>query len=338
MTVDLSRDGECKTFRLEDSNIESRRLNRLRQVNYPQSTNKFLPLYRRKAKFKASAESEAHSFQIGPEINGKSIGAALNVIYRYSRAYTLKGTVLSIVSICLLAVQRLTDITPSFSLGVLQAVIGGCLANLFVVGINQLSDIEIDKVNKPHLPLPSGELSVKSGVLITTLYALLISSLAKMNVTLQIHIYGRPLLLSKHAIFVFGIMSVYTTVLAVFKDIPDVEGDKINGINSFASRFGSKRVFWICVWLLETVYAAAILTGISSARFWIRLIMTRYKPKKTLHHLIVFKVTGHSILGFILWRNANLVDLNSNEAIESFYLFIWKLYYAEYLLVPFLRF
>ncbi|GKF46874.1 homogentisate phytyltransferase 1, chloroplastic-like protein, partial [Tanacetum coccineum] len=69
---------------------------------------------------------------------------------------------------------RLTDFTPSFSLGVLQAVIGGCLANLFVVGINQLSDIKIDKVNKPHLPLPSGELSVKSGVLITSLYALLL--------------------------------------------------------------------------------------------------------------------------------------------------------------------
>lgn len=36
------------------------------------------------------------------------------------------------------------------------------------------------------------------------------------------------------------------------------------------------------------------------------------------------QVIGHSILGFILWREANLVDLKNNEAIESFYLFIWK--------------
>nr|GEW44402.1 UbiA prenyltransferase family [Tanacetum cinerariifolium] len=265
---------------------------------------------------------------------------------QYSRAYTLKGTVLSIVSICLLAVQRLTDFTPSFSLGVLQAVIGGCLANLFVVGINQLSDIKIDKgiclgwsVNSWPLKLSlliwfgvGAAYSVNLPFLRWKRFPVLCTLCAcsfqgvilplLFHLHAQIHIHGRPLLLSKHAIFVFGIMSVYTTVLAVFKDIPDVEGDKINGINSFASRFGPKRVFWICVWLLEMVYAVAILTGISSARFWIRLIM----------------VTGHSILGFILWRNANLVDLNNKEAIESFYLFIWKLYCAEYLLVPFLRF
>ncbi|GKF48341.1 hypothetical protein Tco_0141592, partial [Tanacetum coccineum] len=82
-TVVTSGNGsvECSTIRLEDSVIKSRRLNRLRQVNYPQSTNKFhtrfLPQYRRKAKCKASAESEARSFHVGPEINGKSFGCYL---------------------------------------------------------------------------------------------------------------------------------------------------------------------------------------------------------------------------------------------------------------------
>ncbi|MFS8005578.1 putative homogentisate phytyltransferase [Helianthus anomalus] len=85
-----------------------------------------------------------------------------------------ENQVLSIISISLLAVQRLSDLTPSFFLGVLQAVIGGCLANLYVVGLNQLSDIEIDKVNKPYLPLASGELSVKAGIRITSLYAILV--------------------------------------------------------------------------------------------------------------------------------------------------------------------
>ncbi|KAK7290046.1 hypothetical protein RIF29_04173 [Crotalaria pallida] len=33
-------------------------------------------------------------------------------------------------------------------------------------GINQLCDIEIDKINKPYLPLASGQLSFKSGVTI----------------------------------------------------------------------------------------------------------------------------------------------------------------------------
>ncbi|KAJ0733663.1 putative naringenin 8-dimethylallyltransferase [Helianthus annuus] len=117
-------------------------------------------------------------------------------------------------------------------------------------------------------------------------------------------------------------MSIYGIVIALFKDVPDVEGDKINGINSFALQFGQKKVFWISIWLLEMAFGVAIIIGLSSTRIWIRSIM----------------VIGHSILGFILWRNANLVDLKSNEAIESFYLFIWKLYNVEYLFVPMLRF
>ncbi|KAF5773592.1 putative homogentisate phytyltransferase [Helianthus annuus] len=133
------------------------------------------PLRNRKSNVLANTrDAQADSIAVGTQINGKSVGAMLNVIYKYSRVYVLKGTVLSIISISLLAVQRLSDITPSFFLGVLQAVIGGCLANLYVVGLNQLSDIEIDKVNKPYLPLASGELSVKAGIRITSLYAILV--------------------------------------------------------------------------------------------------------------------------------------------------------------------
>ncbi|KAK9078911.1 hypothetical protein SSX86_002970 [Deinandra increscens subsp. villosa] len=332
---------------------------------------------RHKTKFIVNAASDFSTGNLRDniEVSGKkSVGDTLGVIYKYSRAYTLKGTVLSIISISFLAVQNLSDFTPSFVLGVLQAIVGGCLANLYVVGINQLSDIEIDKVNKPYLPLASGELPVKTGILLTSSYAFLgfcvgwsvnswplklglflwyafgtaysvdmpllrwkrIPALAAMclwsvqgaiipilfHLHAQTCIRGRSLLVSKHAIFVFGFMSIYGIVIALFKDIPDVEGDKIDGINSFALQFGQKQVFWICIWLLEMVYGMAILIGLSSARIWIRSIM----------------VIGHSILGFILWRNANLVDLKSNEAIESFYLFIWKLYYVEYLLVPILRF
>ena len=38
----------------------------------------------------------------------------------------------------------------------LTAVSPALLANVYIVGLNQLSDIEIDRVNKPELPLASG--------------------------------------------------------------------------------------------------------------------------------------------------------------------------------------
>ncbi|KAL7598582.1 hypothetical protein Lser_V15G24095 [Lactuca serriola] len=347
-----------------------------RKLNDPESDNKyFTEVHRHQRQItKVLAVDASKGFVLRPQIDGKSLGATLEVIYRYSKVYTLQGTVLSIVSISLLAIQKLSDFTPLFFVGLLQAVIGGALANLYVASINQLSDVDIDKINKPHLPLASGELSIETGTRLTLLYAILgfclgwsIKSwplklglflwyaigtaysvhlpllrwkrdpaLAAMSVwSLQgaiipilfnLHaktlIHGRSLLVSKHVIFVSGIMSIYAVVAALFKDIPDVEGDKINGVNSLASKVGTKPVFWLCIGLLEMAYGMAILIGLLSTGFWTRLMM----------------VIGHSILGFILWREANLVDLKNNEAIESFYLFIWKLYGVEYLLVPFLRF
>ncbi|KAJ0714074.1 putative homogentisate phytyltransferase [Helianthus annuus] len=255
------------------------------------------PLRNRKSNVLANTrDAQADSIAVGTQINGKSVGAMLNVIYKYSRVYVLKGTVLSIISISLLAVQRLSDITPSFFLGVLQAVIGGCLANLYVVGLNQLSDIEIDKVNKPYLPLASGELSVKAGIRITSLYAILGFclgwSIRSWHLKLCIFLWYAvgtaysvhlPLLRWKEYPMLVALCSWLfqgVTLPMLFHlhalDIPDVEGDKRNGFYSFATKFGPQRVFWICIWLLELIYGIAIFIGLSSTHLWIRPTMVTY--------------------------------------------------------------
>jgi homogentisate phytyltransferase/homogentisate geranylgeranyltransferase len=38
--------------------------------------------------------------------------------------------------------------------------------NLYITGLNQLFDVEIDRINKPTLPLASGELSIRAGAAI----------------------------------------------------------------------------------------------------------------------------------------------------------------------------
>ncbi|KAG6493765.1 hypothetical protein ZIOFF_048768 [Zingiber officinale] len=45
-------------------------------------------------------------------------------------------------------------------------------------------------------------------------------------------------------------------------------------------------------------------------------------------------ILGHAVLALILWSRASSLDLTSKAAIASFYMFIWKLFYAEYLLIP----
>jgi homogentisate phytyltransferase/homogentisate geranylgeranyltransferase len=52
----------------------------------------------------------------------------------------------------------------------------GISCNIFIVGINQIADVHIDKINKPYLPIPAGALSMESAKNIT--YGSLLLSLS----------------------------------------------------------------------------------------------------------------------------------------------------------------
>ncbi|KAI3849352.1 hypothetical protein MKW92_017612 [Papaver armeniacum] len=257
-------------------------------------------------------------------------------------------TTLSIISVSLLAVERLSDVSPLFLTGVLE-------------------------VNKPYLPLASGEYSVRTGIMIVTSFAAmsfglgwvigswplfwalfvsfilgtaysidlpflrwkrfaLVAAMCILAVRavivqlafflhMQTFVYRRPVFFTRPLIFATAFMSFFSVVIALFKDIPDIVGDKIFGIRSFTVRLGQERVFWICVYLLEMAYAVAILVGASSSSPWSKLVT----------------VLGHIILASVLWLRAKSIDLKSKTAITSFYMFIWQLFYAEYLLIPLVR-
>ncbi|KAG4383495.1 hypothetical protein GLYMA_13G097800v4 [Glycine max] len=280
---------------------------------------------------------------------------------------------LSIISVSLLAVEKISDISPLFFTGVLEAVVAALFMNIYIVGLNQLSDVEIDKINKPYLPLASGEYSFETGVTIVASFSILsfwlgwvvgswplfwalfvsfvLGTAYSINVPLlrwkrfavlaamcilavravivqlafflhiQTHVYKRPPVFSRSLIFATAFMSFFSVVIALFKDIPDIEGDKVFGIQSFSVRLGQKPVFWTCVILLEIAYGVALLVGAASPCLWSKIVTG----------------LGHAVLASILWFHAKSVDLKSKASITSFYMFIWKLFYAEYLLIPFVR-
>ncbi|KAJ4958885.1 hypothetical protein NE237_025996 [Protea cynaroides] len=297
----------------------------------------------------------------------------LNAFYLFSRPHTIIGTVVGITSVSLLPIKTIADLSPTFWMGLLKALIPGILMNIYVVGVNQLFDVDIDKVNKPNLPLASGEFSMGTGVALVVLSslmsfamgfmfqspplisALLISFLLgsaysidlpllrwKRNAFLaamciltvraivvqlaffahiQQYVFGRPAVLTKSVLFATVFMCFFTAVIALFKDIPDVDGDKDFGIQSFSVSLGQERVFWLCINLLLLAYGTAVVVGASSAFMYSKLLT----------------VLGHFTLASILWFRARSVDLTNKASITSFYMFIWKLFYVEYLLIPFVR-
>ncbi|XP_042483053.1 probable homogentisate phytyltransferase 1, chloroplastic isoform X4 [Macadamia integrifolia] len=237
----------------------------------------------------------------------ESIKTALNVFYRFSRPHTVIGTAMSIISVSLLAVKSWSDFSSLFFIGLLEAVVAALFMNVYIVGLNQLFDIAIDKVNKPYLPLASGEYSVKMG-------ATIVLSFAIMSFWLGYVVGSWPLFWALFISFLLG--TAYS-----INDIPDIDGDRIFGIQSFSVRLGQKRVFWICIYLLEMAYVVAVFVGAASSFLWSKLLT----------------VLGHVILASILWSRAKSLDLSSKAAITSFYMFIWKLFYVEYLLIPLVR-
>ncbi|XVF47680.1 hypothetical protein PTKIN_Ptkin03bG0130000 [Pterospermum kingtungense] len=317
-----------------------------------------------------SLESEPGPY---PKTTWNSVKNALGAFYRFSRPHTVIGTALSIVSVSLLAIEKVSDVSPLFFTGLLEAVVAALMMNIYIVGLNQLSDIEIDKINKPYLPLASGEYSKFTGIMIVTSFSIMsfwlgwivgswplfwalfvsfvLGTAYSINLPLlrwkrfalvaamcilavravivqiafylhiQTHVFSRPAVIAKPLIFATAFMSFFSVVIALFKDIPDIEGDKIFGIKSYTVRLGQERVFWTCISLLEMAYGVSVLVGATSSYTWSKVIT----------------VLGHSILALILWIRAKSVDLKSKAAITSCYMFIWKLFYAEYFLIPLIR-
>jgi homogentisate phytyltransferase/homogentisate geranylgeranyltransferase len=58
----------------------------------------------------------------------------------------------------------------------------------------------------------------------------------------QASVFRRAAVMTRPLWFITGFMCFFSIVIALSKDIPDVEGDRVFGIRSFSVRMGKKRV------------------------------------------------------------------------------------------------
>lgn len=80
----------------------------------------------------------------------------------FSRPHTIIGTTLSISTLYLIAIG-FSDRSDWYLSTLLLSLLACLGANIFIVGLNQITDVEIDKINKPYLPLASGDFSMRTG-------------------------------------------------------------------------------------------------------------------------------------------------------------------------------
>lgn len=295
--------------------------------------------------------------------------------WKFSRPHTIIGTTLSVLGLALMA-WALNHGQRSYPPFLVVLTLVACLCgNVYIVGLNQLEDVEIDRINKPHLPLASGEFTRSMGrgiVVFMGLLALTLSGFLGTFLTLTVWVslligtaYSLPPIRLKRfpvwaslciftvrgAIVNLGLflnytvhlgapakqqflgvgipeipaivwvltafIVVFTFAIAIFKDIPDLEGDRLYHISTFTVRLGAPAVFKLSRWVITVCYLGAIGAG---------LLLPNVNP--------VFLVGTHGLALIALWVRSLRVDLRDKGAIAQFYQFIWKLFFLEYLFFP----
>jgi homogentisate phytyltransferase/homogentisate geranylgeranyltransferase len=90
--------------------------------------------------------------------------------FRFGRAHTLIGTTLSLLALYLMAARHV----GAYDWVVFGVSLLSCLlANVYITGLNQVTDVEIDRINKPYLPIASGAYSMRTGVMIVAICGVL---------------------------------------------------------------------------------------------------------------------------------------------------------------------
>jgi homogentisate phytyltransferase/homogentisate geranylgeranyltransferase len=287
----------------------------------------------------------------------------LCALWEFARPHTLIGTALAVCALYVLATHAAGRQDPGLWAVVLVASLA---VNVYVVGLNQLTDVDIDRISKPYLPLAAGSIRRVSAVaivaaagvaalvvaglqgrylfaaiaivfLIGTMYSLppvrlkrfpfsaaasiVIARAVVANIgvylaysatlTGQADLPGYVLLL---VAFMFG----FAVVIAVMKDVPDVEGDRSQKISTLVLAIGAARTLRLCRIVLTVCYAGVILAGlvgVPGVQGWV-LVVT------------------HTAALTAVWVLGARVDSTDRAAVHRYYMFVWKLFYFEFLAFP----
>jgi homogentisate phytyltransferase/homogentisate geranylgeranyltransferase len=289
----------------------------------------------------------------------------LSAFVRFTRPHTFIATTLQVTGLFLIAGGTQSGRANPWLVWAL-ALVCSLAINLYIVGLNQLTDVAIDRINKPYLPLASGEFSQRIGRWIVGLSGLLAIGLAAFQgpyllVTIGLacligtlyslppfHLKSRPvwaalsialvrgflvnvglylhfhqllqpaspvpwLLVGGLAAFFFG----FGLVIAIYKDIPDLTGDRQFGIRTFSVRLGPARAFNSGRWLLTAFFLVPIMAALLQL------------PQLNA----VVYLLAQLVLIALFWSLSRGVDPAEPAAITRFYMFLWALFYAQYILL-----
>jgi homogentisate phytyltransferase/homogentisate geranylgeranyltransferase len=281
------------------------------------------------------------------------------VVWRFSRPHTVIGTALSVIGLYVIAAAQ-----PGTAPGLpdlLATLIAGLTVNIAIVGINQITDVEIDRINKPFLPIAAGELSLGAAKAIVAVCCVVPLAMGLTQGPVETVAVAAGL----------AVGALYSLPPFRLKRFPLAASLCISGVRSIVVNLG---VYWhfagridppvwaLCAFVLPFSLAIAVLKDIpdieGDRRFAIRTFTVRLGPAAVFRlgmgALLVAYAGMILIAPFLLRQDCDPVVLAGGHALAvalllywarsanpryhtkftKFYMRVWGLFFLEYILVP----
>ncbi|MGC4103029.1 homogentisate phytyltransferase [Ferruginibacter sp.] len=284
----------------------------------------------------------------------------LKTFWQFSRPHTIIGSLCSITALYIIACngKGLQQYAWLYAVTLIAAL----TCNVFIVGINQMADVEMDKINKPYLPLAAGTLSRRAAMVIVCtaiVFALLFAFIASV-------FYGVLIIVILLIGIAYSLPPLYLKQhhLPAALAITLVRGVLVNvGIFlHFQKSMHDNYILPGHIWCL-TFFIMAFSIAIAwfkdlpdtegDAKFHVRTLAVLYSKKNALRggmmivgaayaavlgwsffyaeRYPVFLVATHIALLLLFLLNYYFVELNDQYSIKKFYLRFWIFFFAEYI-------
>ena len=279
----------------------------------------------------------------------------LHTLCKFSRPHTIIGSTVSIVVLFLLQGGSLSD-QYIILLTTLVAALG---CNVCITGLNQVIDVELDKINKPELPIASGELSIStakkivivSGIIAIGAAALLhwvLLLLIVVILILGIAYSVPPIQLKQHHL---PAALAITIVRGVLVNI----GMALHFSKMFQQTFEIEPVIYpltifISAFSLAIAWYKDLPDRAGDAHFGFRTFPLLYSPKTALYLGAAFVMAAYgwciywsykasesllmyslTVLGVAFLLHVKNVRLNEQASIKRFYKLFWVFFFATYI-------
>jgi homogentisate phytyltransferase/homogentisate geranylgeranyltransferase len=279
----------------------------------------------------------------------------LHTLWKFSRPHTIIGSTVSIVVLFLLQGGSIADQYIILLTTLVSAL--GC--NVCITGLNQVIDVELDKINKPELPIASGELSMStakkiviiSGIIAVGAAALLhwvLLLLIVVILILGIAYSVPPIQLKQHHL---PAALAITIVRGVLVNI----GMALHFSKMFEGDFNIQTVIYpltifITAFSLAIAWYKDLPDRAGDAHFGYRTFPLLYSPKIALYlgagfvmaaygwcifwsyraaeHLLMYSLIVLSVAFLI---HLQTVRLTEQKSIRRFYQLFWVFFFATYL-------